>query len=332
MTAAEQLVQALLEEGVEVVFGYPGGAILPFYDALYGSTLKHVLTRHEQGAVMAADGYARASGKVGVCVATSGPGVTNLITGIANAYMDSVPMVALTGQVPTAALGTDAFQEIDAVGMTLPIVKHSYLVKDVATLPSVVAEAFRIARSGRPGPVLIDLPKDIMAGPADGATYVPESLEAPPTPSPESLARAVDLLKAAKKPLVYAGGGICMADAVDSFRRFIEVGDLPVVCTLKGLGVIDGGHPNALGMLGMHGLKAANIAVQTCDLLICVGARFDDRVTGVLAEFAPKAKVVHLDLDAAEVGKRRAPDAPVVGCLRTALEALTTPWISGPGG
>ena len=170
MTAAEQLVQALLEEGVEVVFGYPGGAILPFYDALYGSPLKHVLTRHEQGAVMAADGYARASGKVGVCVATSGPGVTNLITGIANAYMDSVPMVALTGQVPTAALGTDAFQEIDAVGMTLPIVKHSYLVKDVATLPSVVAEAFRIARSGRPGPVLIDLPKDIMAGPADGAT------------------------------------------------------------------------------------------------------------------------------------------------------------------
>jgi acetolactate synthase-1/2/3 large subunit len=331
MTAAEQLIRALLDEGVEVVFGYPGGAILPFYDALYGSPLTHILTRHEQGAVMAADGYARVSGKVGVCVATSGPGVTNLVTGIANAYMDSVPLIALTGQVPTAVLGTDAFQEIDAIGITMPIVKHSYLVKDASELPAVVAEAFQIARSGRPGPVLIDLPKDVLAGPAKTELVSPLPRSSARTPDPSALKRAAGLLKSAKRPLVYAGGGICMGDAVHTFRAFVDTCDLPVVCTLKGLGSIHGNHPNFMGMLGMHGLRAANLAVQSCDVLICVGARFDDRVTGVLAEFAPEARVIHMDVDPAEVGKLRQPDAPVVGCLESALRALTMtldvdPW------
>ena len=325
MTAAEQLITALLAEGVDVVFGYPGGAILPFYDALYGSPLTHILTRHEQGAVMAADGYARVSGKVGVCVATSGPGVTNLVTGIANAYMDSVPLVALTGQVPTAVLGTDAFQEIDAVGITMPIVKHSYLVKDASELPAVVAEAFHIARSGRPGPVLIDLPKDVLAGPAKAELAPIQERSAPRQPDVDALERASALLRAAERPLVYAGGGICMGDAVSTFRAFVQTCDLPVVCTLKGLGAIDGNHPNFMGMLGMHGLKAANLAVQACDVLLCVGARFDDRVTGVLAEFAPGARVIHIDVDPAEVGKLRQPDAPVVGCLASALQALATP-------
>ena len=325
MTCADLLVEALLKEGVKVVFGYPGGAILPFYDALYGSPLKHVLTRHEQGAVLAADGYARVSGKVGVCVATSGPGVTNLVTGIANAYMDSVPMVALTGQVPTAVLGTDAFQEIDAVGITMPIVKHSYLLKDAESLPEVVAEAFHIARSGRPGPVLIDLPKDIMAGPAVGEALEPISIAEPSKPEAAELGVAHRLLQSAQRPLVYAGGGICMGGAEAEFNQFVEHCGLPVVTTLKGLGVIPGDHPLFMGMLGMHGLKAANIAVQTCDLLVCVGARFDDRVTGKLEQFAPDAKVIHLDIDPAEVGKLRRPDAPVVGCLQTSLKALAQP-------
>ncbi len=325
MTAADLLIKALLNEGVEVVFGYPGGAILPFYDALYDSPLEHVLTRHEQGAVMAADGYSRVSGKVGVCVATSGPGVTNLVTGIANAYMDSVPMVALTGQVPTAVLGTDAFQEIDAVGITMPIVKHSYLVREAADLPQVIAEAFQIARSGRPGPVLIDLPKDIMAGPAVGEVAPSRGRTTPGQPDPEQLAVAKRLLLSAEKPLVYAGGGICMAEAVDAFREFVSVSRVPVVSTLKGLGSLPRTHPQSLGMLGMHGLKAANLAVQACDVLVCVGARFDDRVTGKLAQFAPNARVIHLDGDPAEVGKLRAPEAPVVGCLNTSLRALTTP-------
>jgi acetolactate synthase I/II/III large subunit len=323
MNAAHALVQALLREGADLVFGYPGGAVLPIYDALYGSALRHILVRHEQAAAMAADGYARASGKVGVCLATSGPGATNLVTGIANAYLDSVPMVAITGQAPTGELGRDAFQEVDVLGITMPIVKHSYLVLDPSDLARTVHEAFQIARSGRPGPVVIDVPKDILLADAGDSDPWPLQDEEPRQPSQGQLEKASLLLDAARAPLVYAGGGVGLACAVDEFREFIESTGVPSVLTLKGLGNLPEGHPQLLGMLGMHGSKAANLAVQECDLLICVGARFDDRVTGKLERFAPNAKVVHLDIDVAEVGKRRKPDAPVVGDIRSSLRTLS---------
>ena len=322
MNGSEILIQCLEREGTDVVFGYPGGAIMPVYDALYDAELKHVLVRHEQAAVLAADGYARATGKVGVCIATSGPGATNLVTGLANAFMDSVPLVAITGQVPTSLLGTDAFQEVDIFGITLPVVKHSFLVRRVEELAEVVHVAFRLARSGRPGPVLIDLPKDVANAPCDL-----ELPELPPgdvtAPAPTDLLdEARTLLASAKRPILYAGGGIVLGRAVESFRRFVEKTRIPVTTTLKGLGVLPTDHELFLGMLGMHGTKAANLAIRDCDLLVGVGVRFDDRATGKLAEFAPNAKVLHLDVDPAEVGKLRRPDVALVGSLEASLEAL----------
>ncbi len=325
MNGAEFLLRALQHEGVETIFGYPGGAILPVYDALYTSSLRHILVRHEQAAAMAADGYARATGKVGVCMVTSGPGATNLLTGIANAFMDSVPLVAITGQVATPLLGTDAFQEVDIFGMSLPVVKHSFLVRSANELPQVVREAFRIAASGRPGPVLIDLPKDVALAPADFSPLDRAQINSSPAPSPAALAHAKSLLRASRKPVIYAGGGIRLAGAVEAFRAFAELTAIPVVATLKGLGALPADHELFLGMMGMHGTKCANDAVQNCDLLLCIGARFDDRATGPIKTFAPDAKIIHLDVDPAEMGKRRTPDAPVIGDLRAALWGLALP-------
>ena len=327
MNGARWLAQALVAEGVDTLFGYPGGTIMPFYDALHGTpALKHVLVRHEQGAAFAANGYARASGRVGVCVATSGPGASNLVTGIADAMLDSVPMVVLTGQVPTTLMGTDAFQELDVFAMTLPMVKHSFIARRVDDLPMMVAEAFRIARSGRPGPVLIDLPKDVqMADAAHLPAHAPLPVDAVEQPKDVSFHEALALISQAQRPVLYGGGGIALGDAVTDFRTFVDATQIPTVLTLKGLGALPTQHPLNLGMLGMHGSRAANLAVQECDVLIVVGARFDDRATGKLTEFAPHARVVHMDLDACEIGKLRAADVGVRGDLRTTLTKLTLP-------
>ncbi len=320
---ARWLTQALEAEGVETLFGYPGGTIMPFYDALVDSKLKHILVRHEQGAALAANGYARASGRVGVCVATSGPGASNLVTGIADAMLDSVPMVCLTGQVATHLMGTDAFQELDVFGLTLPIVKHSYIVRRVEDLPEIVREAFRIAREGRPGPVLIDLPKDVQVADASHLPdHVPAEVEPPPAPADAALAEALAAIAGAEKPVIYGGGGIGLAGAVDVFREFVDATQIPTVLTLRGLGALPGGHPNYLGMLGMHGTRAANMAVQESDLLIVVGARFDDRATGKLVEFAPFARVIHLDADAYEISKLRTANIAVPGDVAAGLRAL----------
>ena len=323
MNGARWLVQALLAEGVDTLFGYPGGAIMPFYDALHGSQLKHVLVRHEQGAAFAANGFARASGRVGVCVATSGPGASNLVTGIADAMLDSVPMVCITGQVGTPLMGTDAFQELDVFGMTMPIVKHNFLPRSVNDLPNVVREAFRLAREGRPGPVLIDLPKDVQIADASHLpAHVPAVVDAVPGASDAALHAALAQLALAQKPVIYAGGGIALGNAVEAFRTFVDATQIPTVLTLKALGALPHAHPLNMGMLGMHGNRAANIAVHESDLLFVVGARFDDRATGKLAEFAPNARVVHLDIDACEIGKLRIADAPVQGDLSISLERM----------
>ncbi|SDQ59806.1 acetolactate synthase 2 catalytic subunit [Pseudoxanthomonas sp. CF125] len=320
---ARWLTQALEAEGVETLFGYPGGTIMPFYDALVDSKLKHILVRHEQGAALAANGYARASGRVGVCVATSGPGASNLVTGIADAMLDSVPMVCLTGQVATHLMGTDAFQELDVFGLTLPIVKHSFIARRVEDLPEIVRDAFRIAREGRPGPVLIDLPKDVQVADASHLPdHVPAEVELPPPPADAALAEALAAIAGAEKPVIYGGGGIGLAGAVEVFREFVEATQIPTVLTLRGLGALPGGHPNYLGMLGMHGTRAANMAVQESDLLIVVGARFDDRATGKLAEFAPFARVIHLDADAYEISKLRTANIAVPGDVAAGLRAL----------
>ena len=327
MNGARWLAQALVAEGVDTLFGYPGGTIMPFYDALHGTpALKHVLVRHEQGAAFAANGYARASGRVGVCVATSGPGASNLVTGIADAMLDSVPMVVLTGQVPTTLMGTDAFQELDVFAMTLPMVKHSFIARRVDELPMIVAEAFRLARSGRPGPVLIDLPKDVqMTDASHLPAHAPLPVDAVEAPKDASLHEALALISQAQRPVLYCGGGIALGDALQDFRTFVDATQIPTVLTLKGLGALPTKHPLNLGMLGMHGSRAANLAVQESDLLIVVGARFDDRATGKLAEFAPHARVVHMDLDGCEIGKLRSADAGVRGDLRTTLAKLTLP-------
>ncbi|KAF1687268.1 acetolactate synthase 2 catalytic subunit [Pseudoxanthomonas broegbernensis] len=330
---AAWVAHALEAEGVDTIFGYPGGAIMPFYDALVDSGLRHILVRHEQGAALAANGYARASGRVGVCVATSGPGASNLVTGIADAMLDSVPMVCITGQVATSLLGTDAFQELDVFGMTMPIVKHSFLVRSVDELPNVLAEAFRLARQGRPGPVLIDLPKDVQVGNAAHLpAHAPAPVEGEPAPADATLAQAIAAIAAAEKPVIYGGGGIGIADAVGPFRRFVEATGIPTVLTLRGLGALPGNHPQFLGMLGMHGTRAANIAVQESDLLVVVGARFDDRATGKLAEFAPFARVVHLDADAYEISKLRTADVALPGDVAAGLHALTAaaPAVASP--
>jgi acetolactate synthase-1/2/3 large subunit len=321
-SGAQLLIDALLRQGVKHVFGYPGGAIMPLYDALVGSGLEHILCRHEQGAALAADAYGRVTRRAGVCMATSGPGATNLVTGIANAFMDSVPMVVITGQVPTALQGTDAFQEVDIFGITLPVVKHSYVIRDATDIPRIVAEAFHLAEQGRPGPVLIDFPKDVSVAMVPDAPQAPEFEWSPPRPDAEPIERARDMLSNARHPLLIAGGGIAISDSVAAFRRFAEDSGIPCVSTLKGLGVMPTDAPAFLGMLGMHGNAAANHAVQNCDLLMVVGARFDDRATGQLNRFAPAARVIHVDIDPAEVSKLRKADVSIVGELAPVLDAL----------
>ncbi|MTV47488.1 biosynthetic-type acetolactate synthase large subunit [Heliobacillus mobilis] len=325
MTGAQAVVASLQEEGVDLIFGYPGGQVIPLYDALYDSSLRHILTRHEQGAAHAADGYARATGKVGVCIATSGPGATNLITGIANAYMDSVPMVCITGQVPLAVIGKDSFQEADITGITAPITKHNYLVKKASDLPRIIKEAFHIARSGRPGPVVVDVPKDIFTTTIDFA-YPKEVRLRGYAPVFEGKSSEVDAvaraIAEAKKPLFFIGGGVGAAGVSQDFLRLVEKYQIPVISSLMGLGAIATTHPMHLGMVGMHGTVAANKAVMECDLLVGIGVRFDDRVTGLIARFAPKAKVAHLDIDPAEVNKNVFTHLRVIGDLQWSLPAL----------
>lgn len=321
-TGAHMLVKALEAQGVEVVFGYPGGAIMPVYDALPSSKLTHILTRHEQGASFAADAYARVSGRPGVCLATSGPGGTNLVTGLANAFLDSVPVIAITGQVARPLIGTDAFQEVDIFGITLPVVKHSFIIDAPEKIGDIVAEAFAIAQSGRPGPVLIDLPKDVAATLMTPAPAPVARKKELPGASQDEYERATHLIREARRPLLYVGGGVGIAGAVPALRNFVARTGIPVVATLKGLGAIPTDAPEFLGMLGMHGSRAANLAVQNCDLLIVCGARFDDRATGRLAGFAPHARVLHLDADPAEIGKLRKADHALPGNLVHALNAL----------
>ncbi len=331
VTGAFALIDSLRRHGVKHIFGYPGGAILPIYDELYRAEeaggIQHILVRHEQGASHAADGYARATGQVGVCFGTSGPGATNLVTGIATAQMDSIPMVVVTGQVSRAAIGTDAFQETDIFGITLPIVKHSYVVRNPADMGRIVAEAFYIAATGRPGPVLIDVPKDVGLEEFDYVPVEPGHVNLPgyrPTVkgNPRQFNQALSLIRQAKKPLLYVGGGAIAASAHGEIRTLAERYGIPVTTTLMGKGAFDEHHPLAVGMLGMHGTAYANFAVSECDLLIAVGARFDDRVTGKLDEFASRAKVIHVDIDPAEVGKNRIPDVPIVGDVRQVLSGL----------
>lgn len=328
MNGAQWVVQALRAQGVDKVFGYPGGAIMPVYDALYDGGVEHLLCRHEQGAVIAAIGYARATGKPGVCIATSGPGATNLITGLADAMLDSVPVVAITGQVGSALIGTDAFQEIDVLGMSLACTKHSFLVESLDALPGIMAEAFAVAMGGRPGPVLIDIPKDIQLAEGELAAHLSAVAEVMPA-CETGLMQARELLAQANKPMLYAGGGVGMAQAVPALREFVNATGIPTVVTLKGLGAPDANHPCYLGMLGMHGTKAANLAVQQCDLLIAVGARFDDRVTGKLNAFAPHAKVIHMDIDPAEMSKLRQAHVELCGDLNIMLPALSQPLSIG---
>ena len=318
---ARLVVEALEREGVKHVFGYPGGAIMPVYDALTGSSLQHILVRHEQAAALAADAYGRVTGQPGVCIATSGPGATNLVTGIANAFLDSVPMVAITGQVASPLIGTDAFQEVDIYGITLPIVKHSFLIRDTADIPRIFAEAFEIARSGRPGPVLVDLPKDVGVSSAVPAKFaLPKPARQPL--DRQAIATANALIAEAKTPVIYFGGGVGIARAEQALRRFAERSGIPAVATLKGLGALPTDHPNFVGMLGMHGSRAANVAIDNCDLLICIGARFDDRATGKLDSFAARAKVIHIDGDPAEIGKLRVPEAGLAGDIVEILDQL----------
>ncbi|AJR01525.1 Acetolactate synthase large subunit [Enterobacteriaceae bacterium bta3-1] len=328
MNGAQWVVQALRAQGVDKVFGYPGGAIMPVYDALYDGGVEHLLCRHEQGAVIAAIGYARSTGKPGVCIATSGPGATNLITGLADAMLDSVPIVAITGQVGSALIGTDAFQEIDVLGLSLACTKHSFLVESLEALPSIMAEAFAVATSGRPGPVLIDIPKDIQLAEGELAAHLSAVSEVM-APCQEELQQARELLAKARKPMLYVGGGVGIAQAVPALRDFVNATGVPAVVTLKGLGAPDANHPCYLGMLGMHGTKAANLAVQQCDLLIAVGARFDDRVTGKLNAFAPHAKVIHMDIDPAEMSKLRQAHVELCGDLNRMLPELSQPLSIG---
>ena len=324
-TGGSLLFSVLQEHGVKHVFGYPGGAIMPIYDALYDSDVEHYLCRHEQGAAFSAVGYARASGKVGVCMATSGPGATNLITGLADALADSIPIVAITGQVPTSAMGSDAFQEIDVFGLSLACTKHSFQVTDINDLARVLHKAFAIALEGRQGPVLVDIPKDIQLAEITTTLEDLSQLKNKVKLPPIDVTNAISLLSQAKQPILYVGGGVGMANAIDELRVFCDKTGLPCVSTLKGLGAIDPENENYLGMLGMHGTKAANIAVQESDLLIVVGARFDDRVTGKLDEFAPNAKVIHFDIDTAEINKRRKADVAILGDLKINLPALAIP-------
>ena len=321
MNGANFIVQALEQQNIRQVFGYPGGAIMPLYDALYDSSIDHLLCRHEQGAAMAAIGYARATGKVGVCIATSGPGATNLVTGLADALLDSIPVVAITGQVASNLIGTDAFQEVDVLGLSLACTKHSFLVERAEQLGPMLEQAFTLAKSGRPGPVLIDIPKDIQLGEALNHTLIQTIADNKPIVQAQ-LTQAIALIQSATKPLLYIGGGVGMANAVSELRDFIDKSQIPSVCTLKGIGCVPHDSAYFMGMVGMHGSKASNFAIQECDLLIAIGARFDDRVTGKLDEFANHAKVIHLDIDAAEIGKLRSVELAMHDDLKKLLPEL----------
>ncbi|HUJ20858.1 MAG TPA: biosynthetic-type acetolactate synthase large subunit [Bryobacteraceae bacterium] len=325
MSGAKMLLECLVREGVDCFFGYPGGVTLPFYDAMYDHHIRHVLVRHEENACFAAEGYARATGKVGVCCATSGPGATNLITGLVDSMMDSIPIVAITGQVSTKLIGSDAFQEADTFGITRSCTKHNFMVKNLAELPQIVHEAFYIASSGRPGPVLVDVPKDVFQ--AQGHYAPVTSIHLPgykvfTEGHTGQIKRAAQMIWDAERPWVYAGGGIIAAGASPELREFVELVDLPVVCTLMGLGGLPAEHPNFVSMPGMHGSYAANMGMSNCDVMIALGVRFDDRVTGRLSAFAPHAKVIHVDIDPAEIGKNRTPDLPIVGDVKRVLERL----------
>ncbi|ELO1814039.1 acetolactate synthase 2 catalytic subunit [Vibrio fluvialis] len=332
MTGAQLVVAALKQQGIKTVFGYPGGAIMPIYDALYDGGVEHILCRHEQGAAMAAIGMARATQDVAVCMATSGPGATNLVTGLADAFLDSVPLVAITGQVASSHIGTDAFQEMDVIGMSLSCTKHSYLVTDINELAPTLAEAFEVAKTGRPGPVIVDIAKDVQLGQAPVSVLPAFTPPAIPQVDPQQLAQAQALLAQSKRPVLYVGGGVQLAKATDTVREFLRLNPMPSVSTLKGLGTIERHDPHYLGMLGMHGTKAGNLVVQESDLLIVVGARFDDRVTGKLDTFAPHAKVIHIDIDAAEFNKLRQANAALRGDINTILPQLElshdiSPWV-----
>ncbi len=325
LTGAEILVESLKKEGVHTLFGYPGGVVLNVYDVLFHSDIRHVLVRHEQGAVHAADGYSRASGEVGVALVTSGPGATNTVTGLATAYMDSIPMVVFTGQVPTQLIGNDAFQEADIVGITRPCTKHNFLVKDVRDLARIIKEAFYLARAGRPGPVLVDLPKDVLVGRTEYA-YPDAAKLRGYNPTYEGhigqIKRALKALHEARRPVVYAGGGVVLSNASRELTELARHLNLPVTATLMGLGCFPGSDPLFLGMLGMHGTYRANMAVTHCDFLLAVGARFDDRVTGKLDEFAPDATVVHVDIDPTSISKNIRVDVPIVGDVRNVLKKM----------
>ena len=328
MRGAERLLKCLEKEGVDIIFGYPGGQAITIFDALYDSPITNILVRHEQAAAHAADGYARSTGKVGVCLATSGPGATNLVTGIATAYMDSVPMVAITGQVGTGLIGTDAFQEADITGITLPITKYNYLVEDIHDLPRIVKEAFYLAGTGRPGPVVIDVPKNIQEGQMD---YDPDAEVEMKLPGyklsegidPTKVTRAVAALKKAQKPIFYVGGGVINGNASAELKELAEKMQIPVATTLMGLGAFPEDHPLSLGMLGMHGSRYANYAISECDVMLAAGVRFDDRVTGKLSTFAPNAQVIHMDIDQAEISKNVEANIAMVGEVKDSLKAIT---------
>ncbi len=324
LTGAEIVVECLKEQGVDTVFGYPGGTILNVYDALYkhSGEIRHILTSHEQGAAHAADGYARASGKVGVCLATSGPGATNLVTGIATAYMDSVPMVAITANVNLPLLGKDTFQEVDIAGVTMPITKHGYIVKDISILADTIRKAFCIARSGRPGPVLVDITKDVTAATYEYEPEAPKALPSSVKYTEDDIAAALELIRKAERPYIYLGGGAIISGACREVREFAKKIDAPVCDTLMGKGAFDGKDEMYTGMIGMHGTKTSNLGVSECDLLIALGARFSDRVVGNAQKFAAKAKVLHIDIDAAEINKNIRTDRSVVGDLREVLIIL----------
>ena len=329
MLGTQWIVKTLKEKGITTVFGYPGGQIMPLYDALYDGGIEHVLCRHEQGAAMAAIGYARATGKIGVCIATSGPGATNIITGLADALIDSVPVIALTGQVPTTLIGTDAFQEVDVLGLSLACTKHSYLINDAIQLPNTLQEAFNLANSGRPGPILIDIPKDIQLADHDYQAYLtPSTIKTPSDNtqqypiSLDEIKQAQQMISQAQKPILYIGGGVGLSGAINELREFMTLTQIPSVSTLKGLGVADLNNPYYLGLIGMHGAKAANLAVQECDLLIALGVRFDDRVTGKLNEFAKHAKVIHVDIDQSEINKLRQTHLGLQGDIKHVLPLL----------
>lgn len=324
LTGAEIVVECLKEQGVDTVFGYPGGTILNVYDALYkhSDEIRHILTSHEQGAAHAADGYARATGRVGVCLATSGPGATNLVTGIATAYMDSVPVVAITCNVNLPLLGKDTFQEVDIAGVTMPITKHGYIVKDVTKLADTIRKAFRIAREGRPGPVLVDITKDVTANTCEYEKREPLPFKNPCKYTDADIEQAIALMKAAQRPFIYVGGGAVISEAYKEVRELAEILDTPVCDTLMGKGVMDGHDPKYTGMIGMHGTKASNFGVSECDLLIALGARFSDRVVGNAAKFASGAKILHIDIDAAEIDKNIKTTASVVGDLKEILTKI----------